>query len=237
MKVKSIKFKTAIASIFASIFNSTLIPILASQFLLVACSASDVSVERKKPDIQTVFFDPENFEGTANHPELEPNEQALTEWEFGCQTNFDFDIMEESRMSTGKYFVRLKIKNVKMILSAPIKIWLPKNAAPDVVAHEKGHQDICVRAYAESDEVARRAARSVVEKSFEAEGDSREEACKKALFQAQGAVCAIYHQDVSDYASCISEIYDSIDSTEKGDSKDFVERAFRNYKRVSNTKQ
>jgi len=228
-----------IASIFDSIskfskFNLRFaLSLLLIQIFAHACSFTDVSVERKKPDIQTTYFDPKNFEGKASHPELEPNEQALTEWEFGCQTNFDFDILEESRMSTGKHFVRLKITNVKMILTAPIRIWLPINPAPDVVAHEKGHQDICVRAYSESDEIARKAARSVVNKSFEAEASTRDEACKKALAQAQEAVCAIYHQDVSEYASSISEIYDSIDETEKGNAKDFVQRAFKNYKRVS----
>lgn len=139
-------------------------------------------------------------------------------------------------MSTGKTFVRLKIKNVKMILSAPILVWLPKSPAPNVVAHEKGHQDICVKVYSESEPVAHKAAQSVVGRSFEAEGDSREEACKKSLLQAQSVVCSIYHQDVSDYASSISEIYDALDESEKGEAQELVRRAFNNYKRVSDTK-
>jgi hypothetical protein len=207
------------------------------QVFTYGCSSSDVSVDRKKPDIKIRYFDPQNFEGKSPAPDLKPGESALTEWEFGCQTNFEFDITEESRMSTGKNFVRLKIKSVKMILNAPILVWLPKNAAPDVVAHEKGHQDICTRVYSESDEIARKAAQSVVGKLFEAEADTREEACKKALIQAQEAVCAIYHQDVSDYAGCISEIYDSLDETEKGEAQELVRKAFSNYKRVSDKKK
>lgn len=243
MKAKNTKCKTVIASTLDStskrpaIKTSLIASLFLFPFFFYGCSSSNVNIERQKPQIHTTYFDPKNFEGNASHPPLEPNEQALTEWEFGCQTNFDFDILEESRMSTGKHFVRLNIKNVKMILSAPIRIWLPKNPAPDVVAHEKGHQDICTRIYSESDEIARKAAQSVVGKTFEAEAQTREEACKKALIQAQEAVCAIYHQDVSDYAGCISEIYDSLDETEKGEAQELVRKAFNNYKRVSDKKK
>lgn len=249
MKAKNIKCKMVIASIFVSTFKQTAFKQIASkQIALViilaliqtftyGCSSSDVSVERKKPDIKIRYFDPKNFEGKSPVPNLQPGESALTEWEFGCQTNFDFDIVEESRMSTGKTFVRLKVKKVKIILNAPILVWLPKNPAPDVVAHEKGHQDICTRVYSESDETARKAAQSVVGRSFESEGDTREEACKKALIQAQEVVCAIYHQDVSDYAGCISEIYDSLDEAEKGEAHELVSKAFSNYKRVSDQKK
>ena len=240
MRAKNTKFKTAIASISAStfkqIFKQTLLVLTLIQLVTQGCASSNVSVVRQKPDIKISYFDPKNFEGKSPVPNLKQGEEALTEWEFGCQTNFDFDIVDESRMSTGKTFVRLKIKNVKMILSAPILVWLPKNPAPSVVAHEKGHQDICVKVYSESEPFAHKAAQSVVGRFFEAEADSREEACKKALQQAQSAVCTIYHQDVSDYAGCISEIYDSLDESEKGDAKDLVQRAFGNYKRVSNQK-
>lgn len=240
MRAKNTKFKTAIASISASTFKQTfkqtLLVLTLIQLVAQGCASSNVSVERQKPDIKINYFDPKNFEGKSPVPNLKQGEEALTEWEFGCQTNFDFDIVEESRMSTGKTFVRLKIKSVKMILSAPILVWLPKNPAPSIVAHEKGHQDICVRVYSESESSAHKAAQTVVGKIFEAEGDSRDDACKKALQQAQFAICTIYHQDVSDYAGCISEIYDSLDETEKGEAEELVQRAFGNYKRVSNQK-
>ncbi len=239
MKAKNTKCKMVIASISVSTSKRfALVLILALiQTFTYGCSSSDVSVERKKPEIKIRYFDPKNFEGNSSVPNLKEGESALTEWEFGCQTNFEFDITEESRMSTGKNFVRLKIKNVKMILNAPILVWLPKNPAPDVVAHEKGHQDICTRVYSESDEIARKAAQSVVGRSFESEADTREDACKKALIQAQEVVCAIYHQEVSDYASCISEIYDGLDESEKGEAQALVRKAFSNYKRVSNKKK
>ncbi|MGL1418897.1 hypothetical protein ACSTIS_23615, partial [Vibrio parahaemolyticus] len=68
--------------------------------------------------------------------------------------------------------VNLKITAVHIDLAAPVVIYLPRQAQPDVVSHEEGHVKICRRIYEyDAAPAAIRAGDSVIGKEFTASGD------------------------------------------------------------------
>lgn len=233
MKAKNTKCKMVIASISALISRKkSPCSLVLAMFLFASCSSDPVEVSQS-PMKSKVSYLGKDFEGNGPEIALEKDQQAVTEWDFGCQNNFEFDIKEEHKKSNGNYFVSLCIKKVHISLSAPVIIWLPENAAPEVVAHERGHEKICRLVYESSKKTAHKAAESVIGKIFEGEGKDRDEACSAALAQGQDYVCQIYHGEASQDVNAISEIYDALDQNQKERSEDLVNQAFIRYKRIS----
>lgn len=236
MRAKNIKCRMEIASISALIYKQirSSSSVVLALSLLASCSFDPVEVNQT-PLKSKVSYLGKNFEGNGPELALEKDQQAVTEWDFGCQNNFEFDVKEEYKKSNGDVFVSLCIKKAVISLVAPVTVWLPENATPEVVAHERGHEKICRMVYENSKKTARKAAESVIGKIFEGEGKNREQACSAALAQAQNYVCRIYHSEAAQDVDAISEIYDALDQNQKGRSEDLVNQSFIRYKRISGT--
>ncbi len=240
MREKNTKCKMVTVSISASIFRKEIavLLLLANSLLLFSgCGQNTVEVKQLPMQGSVKYLD-KDFEGKNAELLLEPNQEAVTEWDFGCQNDFEFDIEEASKLASGQTVVRLRIKRVVITLSAPVTLWLPKDASPEVVAHERGHETICRLIYKDSKRTAQRAAEAVIGKTFEAEGKDQKEALNKALLNAQEYVCQIYHGEASQDVGLVSEIYDDLDQNksqdknEKASSDELVKQAFAKFKRV-----
>ncbi|MBX9667567.1 MAG: hypothetical protein K2X93_08120 [Candidatus Obscuribacterales bacterium] len=190
---------------------------------LAGCG-SPVSVKKTPLAVKTVLFDPDN---PGNTP-LTPDEEAVTIWSFGCKTDFDFDIVDNTMLSKDDVMVTLKISSSKITLTAPITVFLPKGASEELKRHEDGHVQICRRIYQDAEKEAGIAAAIVVGKEYQASGKTVEEACRIAVERASADVCLRYH-GISHSVSRISDVYDSIYRTEHGDMQAMIDKAFSKY--------
>ncbi len=195
-------------------------------FGLTGC-ASLVTVDKTPLTVKKVFFDPKK---PGDIP-LMPDEEAVTVWSFGCKTDFEFDIVDNTSLGKNDLMVTLRITRSKISLSAPVTVFLPQGASPELVSHEDGHVEICKRIYAKVDKEAEDAASVVVGKEFQASGATVEDACREAVQRASAEVCLRYH-GISHSVNRVSEIYDQLDRTGKGEMPALVDKAFSKFSTV-----
>lgn len=194
---------------------------------LAGCT-SLVAVEKSPLTVKKVFFDPENPVGVP----LTPDEEAVTVWSFGCKSDFEFDIVDNTRLKQNDVMVTLRITRSKITLSAPVTVFLPEGASSELVRHEEGHVEICKRIYGKVDKEAEAAASAVVGKEYQASGASVEDACREAVQRAGSDVCLRYH-GISRSVNRVSNIYDQLDRTDHDEMPVLVNKAFATFSTVS----
>lgn len=196
---------------------------LSSASLLASCS-SKKPVELKKIPlaVKRVEFDPK---GDLSAIPLNENEGAVTVWSFGCKTDFDFDIVEKTFLTKNDYMVTIKIKNCRVELTAPVTVYLPKDADRQLIEHEDGHVEICRRIYATADRQALIAASQAIGRTYQASGTSLDDACQKAIEDASLSISQTYHDRASMSVNRVSEAYDILDRAEPGNARELVEKA------------
>lgn len=194
-----------------------------SASLLSSCvSKKPVELKKVPLTVERVSFDPK---GDLSKIPLRENEGAVTVWSFGCRTDFDFDIVEKTFLTKNDYMVTIKIKSCRVELTAPVTVYLPKDADEQLIEHEDGHVEICRRIYASADRQALIAASQVIGKTYQASGTSLDDACRKAVEDASLTISQTYHDRASMSVNRISEAYDILDRAEPGNAKDLVEKA------------
>lgn len=198
---------------------AVIVPLL----MLSSCDSKRVSLLKKPLKMETKTFDPNS---DLSKIPLEKDEGAVTIWQFGCKADFDFDILEKTFLSNNDYIVSLRINRCRVTLTAPVTVYLPKDASRALVAHEMGHVDICKRVYDRVDNDALALAEGCVGKTYQASGSTVEKACQKAIEDASRSIYDGYHQKASLAVNEVSELYDELDRKEPGSVKSLVDKAF-----------
>lgn len=191
--------------------------------ILVVCDHMRIQVEKQPPTIKTILFE----QGEAPPPEVGPDAYARTHWQFNCQLEADYKIIEKHETSSG-WFVELRLTAVKLKLTMPIVIYLPENASDRVKLHEQGHVEICKRIYAQAPTLAGLEARGIM-KTFQGHGVRVEEACEDAIRVANLQLVEAYGNRTLEVVNCVSTIYDFLETSRTADSEKSVDEAFHNF--------
>lgn len=164
---------------------------------------------------------------------IKPDEEAVTQWKFGCKNDFDFQIVEKTQLAD-EYMVTVKITAIKCTLTAPITVYLPKAASEDTKKHEEAHVEICKRVYSHAKQVAQEAAMAMIDHNFQASGKTVEDAVRNAISIANSEVSDTYHLNTGEEVRRVSEILDSLDEHNHAlPLAQLVEQAFGHYTRLS----
>jgi hypothetical protein len=176
----------------------------------IKSTGKDVEVSQLPMIVKKEFFD-RGSEMSAKFA-AEHNQSANTHWQFQCVPKFSFDLLEKSEIGTPtkKIFkVKLKITAVHVDLSAPVIIYLPTLAKPEVVSHEDGHVKISRKVYeSAAARAAIHAAENIVGKEYNGAGSNLEEACQVALHRAAQDLGLFYRRDTIDVLDRVSYYYD-----------------------------
>ncbi len=174
--------------------------------------AGRVLVEQQPISVKKEYFDrnsAQSKEFAAEH-----NQSANTHWRFQCIPKFRFDIVENKKVGTSPdstVNVKLRITNVTVFLAAPVTIYLPKLAKPEVVSHEDGHFKICRKVYeVNAKPAAQSAARALIGKEFEGSGKTAELASQEALHHAAQEMGREFRSKTIDYLDRVSAYYDQL---------------------------
>jgi len=168
---------------------------------------------------------------------IKPDEEAVTQWKFGCKNDFDFQIVEKTQLAD-EFMVTVKITSIKSTLTAPIAVYLPKAASDETKKHEEAHVEICKRVYSHASQVAREAALAMIDRNFQASGKTVEEAVRSAISVANTEVCDAYHLNTGEEVRRVSEILDSLDEHNHTLAlPQLVDQAFGHYTRLSGDSQ
>jgi hypothetical protein len=145
---------------------------------------------------------------TPSQVSVDHNQSANTNWDFHCRPRFQFDLIEKKTVGT-IVVVKIKVKSAQVEISAPITIYLPSTAKPEVLSHEDGHVKICRQVY---ESVAGQAALSATEaligKEFKGSGKTLEEACQLALNRAGQELGRAYRKHTVEVVNLVSAYYD-----------------------------
>jgi hypothetical protein len=133
---------------------------------------------------------------------------GLTEWFFHCRPQIDVDAVVNE--SASYPVVTATVRGAQLEVGLSVKQRLVQPAAPQLIAHEGGHLQICKRIYADAEAVAERACRDLIGKQFTAEGTSRQLAIEAAKEQASRELCRAYRSQTARRADAVSNMYDNI---------------------------
>lgn len=202
---------------------------------VLACLTSCTPAQRVTVDQQPITLEKfwiEDVEDKSQIP-IKPDEEAVTQWKFGCKNDFDFRIVEQTRLAD-EFMVTIRITSIKSTLTAPIAVYLPKAASDETKKHEDAHVEICKRVYSHAAQVAREAALAMIDRNFQASGKTVEEAVRSAISIANAEVCDDYHLNTGEEVRRVSEILDSLDEHNHTlPLPQLIDLAFGHYTRVS----
>jgi hypothetical protein len=185
--------------------------------LLALCSiaaalptrAQNVTVDKRPPQVERKEFDRAHLPNPP--PPLNPNEAAK------CETVFHIDLTPrytpaDSRPRDDGAGVRVpvRIDSIRIQLRLETTIWLPKNAPPRIKSHEEGHRTIAETIYKDAPKQAQSAAQSLIGKTVEGQGTTREIAIHDALQKASQQLADTYLANTRDPSLRLQEIYDDL---------------------------
>lgn len=204
------------------------VSLMVATILLFSCSKAKPSVVIVKEPLSVKTRHIEDLKPGEKSP-LGEDEEAITDWQFGCKTDFRFDIVEKSELAD-EFLVTVKIREARVRLDAPVTVWISKNADPDLVEHENAHVEICRRVYSEAEPIVRAGARTVTRREFQGTGQSVDAAVKEGLARASKEICRYYHLQMVEKINRVSEVFDTLDrDNPKMDHKKLLELAFKKY--------
>jgi hypothetical protein len=176
----------------------------------IKSTGKDVEVSQLPMTVKKEFFD-RGSEMSAKFA-AEHNQSANTHWQFQCVPKFSFNVLEKNETGTANkkiFRVKLEITAVHVDLSAPVIVYLPTLAKPEVVSHEDGHVKICRKVYeSAAARAAIHAAENIVGKEYNGTGSNLEEACQVALHRAAQDLGLFYRSDTIDVLDRVSYYYD-----------------------------
>jgi hypothetical protein len=151
-------------------------------FLLVAAgllavgpvaAAPPVELVTHPPVVERRVFDP--AAPPADLPPLEADERAITQAAFRIAVGADTVGGRTQRDGTS-HRAKVRVAGVAIQTWLTVTLWLPRDASPELVAHEEGHQRLVEQLYAEAEAPLREAAERWVGRELEATGPSADEA-------------------------------------------------------------
>ena len=122
----------------------------------------------------------------------------------------------------------LTITNVRMTLQLKINLWLPNEAAQNLIDHEEGHRQISENTYDTADKLAERIASAYIGKQIEITGPDLEGASDKTLQQLATEITTVYGKELNPDPPQL--LYDSITQHSRNNilAKDAVNYALKN---------
>lgn len=169
-------------------------------------SAEPIKIQKAEPTVQWKRLNTaESLKESMDSANLDA---AATRWHFGIVPEFGFEIVEKGKKDNFQ-LVKVKITSVHLKISLPIKVLLSDKAEKVVEEHEKGHVEICKKYYEKAESEARRAAESVLGKTFEGMAPDEKAAMSQALITAGNEVGSSYNRLVA-VVNMVSEQYDKV---------------------------
>ncbi len=135
-----------------------------------ACTKEKVAITVEPPVVKVESL--KNVICKKQDPSPPDHETARTDWLFSISPELDFSIADEKKEPDG-YHLWIEVTGVRLKVALPIATFISDQAPQYVVQHEKGHERICRRVYANSRQYALDAANSVIGKRFEGFGKDR----------------------------------------------------------------
>lgn len=200
-----------------------------------ACSKqTSVTITKEPMNVSTKHL--EDIKDTSKI--LKSNEEAITSWSFGCKNDIAFDITQKDLVDPD-YIVSIKPKSVKVQLTAPITIYISKNAPTETVEHENAHVNICKRVYEDAEKIAKESVNGVFDRTFQASGPTVEAACANAVETISDEICQSYHLRTVEKINRVSEILDDLEVQlkDKPTHDELVDMAFSKYREFSSNSQ
>lgn len=183
---------------------------------LSSCASQPVEIQKAAPEIKTKVFDKGMRPPEASPPEH--NDCANTHWHYGFIPEVAFDQVLRERVSDGEEVV-IKIKKINLKLNLEITMWLPEKASEDVVAHEKGHAEICLDVYKTAENSAQAAAQPFIGKEIRAHGSDYEATIKRALTDVNQEMARMYREQTVERANVTAGLYDKMTVTDHAAAK------------------
>ncbi|MCC6977199.1 MAG: hypothetical protein IT343_02670 [Candidatus Melainabacteria bacterium] len=173
---------------------------------LSGCSTNPVSVTKAPPRIKTQIFDKDMRPAEAKK---EHNDCANTHWDYGITPEIFYKLNSRKRTHDGEQ-VSIKITKFKIGLNLDVTMWLPENASPDVVEHEKGHAAICLDNYKNAERLADELAKPFIGKEIVALGPDLETTIREVLTQVKQDVVRKYREETVDKTNITSGLFDQM---------------------------
>ncbi|MGD9684258.1 MAG: hypothetical protein AB7W16_24090 [Candidatus Obscuribacterales bacterium] len=184
---------------------------------------SEVEVNKKPAQVEKKVFD-------INHPPAEAvGRESTTVYKFLCDSDMDYDLVEENQGSNGVWLVRLKVKRARATLSLPVTVWLSQRIPNRRADFEDGHAKICTRVYVDAHEPAYAACRRVIGREFSGQNKDLESARKQALDQARREVSSQYIDAVDTKVKDVFVIYDFYAPNWRESADVLVDKALQEY--------
>lgn len=175
----------------------------------VTVEKSEVVVERKQ------------FDRRHPPPELPPlgRSAAITQSRFGCAVSAQYAVVTRAPgrgrrgVARGRYTAMARIDSVQVKLNLHVTVWVPRNARPQLVAHEEGHRVIAERIYHDAAVAAAVAeARKLIGRTTTAGGDNCEDDAIAAHAEAKEKFCDAYLDATSSWSTRVGNRYDELTS-------------------------
>jgi hypothetical protein len=173
-----------------------------------AGETNSVIVEKAAPTIERKEFNP--WIPFTPQPKLEKGQKAFTEYAFKLKVGIGGVDVTEQEERHGRWFVKIKLKNIKANLSLPIVIWLPPGAPQKCIRHEEGHRMIAERVYGFAGDIVKHYAALTCATEFRGEGASVELAVQDAYKRGVSELNQSYRETVFDYALMVTKEYDRL---------------------------
>lgn len=156
-------------------------------------------------------------------------EESTTVYEFVCDSDVDYDVVDENKVSRNKSQVRIKVTRARANLKLPITVWLSQTIPNRRADFEDGHVKICQRIFVDAHEAANAACHRVIGRTFFGEGNDLEVAKKNAVEIAKQEIREQYVQSVGTKAKDVLLIYDFYAPTWRQSADILVDRALQEY--------
>ncbi|MCC7529480.1 MAG: hypothetical protein IT342_13230 [Candidatus Melainabacteria bacterium] len=184
-----------------------------------ACTKEKVAITVEPPVVKVERL--KNVVCKKQDPSPPDHETARTDWLFSISPEVDFSIADEKKEQDG-YHLWIEVTGVRLKVALPIATFISDQAPQYVVQHERGHERICRRVYANSRQYALAAANSVIGRRFEGFGKDRKTALSDALQIAGQEIVSPYKAKTAFVADKVSSRYDQL--CQKEDRRKSVEK-------------
>ena len=182
-----------------------------------------VEVSKAAPQIEKRIFN------IKSPPADVGRDESTTLYKFGCDSDLDYKIEEETKGSNGVYHIRLKVTRAKANLTLPITIWLSQIVPDKRSQIEDGHAKICERVYVDAHIPAKEACTRALERTYYGQSTDRQRAIDEALNQAREEIKQQYIDAVESRVKDVYVIYDFYAPNWQEPTEVLVDKALQEY--------
>lgn len=193
---------------------------LSATLALSACTRGGVSVEKTQLTEDTKFFEVEKPSVTVTE---DKNFKAYTTWFFSCVPEVKTSVVK-SEDTPGASTVTLRVDSIDFQIGCPVKIWISKEAKPEVREHEKGHVEICKRLYDRSEAVVREIGEALVGQTYYGMGADLAEAERTTRARILGDLSVRFRERTPAQCEEVSSRFDRLTEKHMGDKEWTVDK-------------